>query len=111
MVEEIAAYVIQPGVKIFYRQVLERLRAIPGVESAALVDWLPLADNAQHAWPGFKIVGRSTNLSSEKPAVMLDGVSAGYPAYKRQTRCSGDSVLLGVERGVIDEKITDTKQW
>ena len=70
--------VIQPGVKIFCRQVLERVREIPGVESAALVDWLPLADNAQHASPGFTIVGRSTDLSAEKPTVILDGVSAGY---------------------------------
>ena len=29
----------------YYRQALERLRAIPGVESAAAVDYLPLADN------------------------------------------------------------------
>jgi predicted permease len=70
--------VIQPGVRIFCRQVLERVREIPGVESAALVDWLPLADNAQHAFPGFTIVGRSTDLSAEKPTVILDGVSAGY---------------------------------
>jgi putative ABC transport system permease protein len=70
--------VIRPGVKIFCRQVLERVREIPGVESAALVDWLPLADNTQHAWPGFTIVGRSTVLSEEKPTVILDGVSAGY---------------------------------
>jgi len=70
--------VIQPGVKIFCRQVLERVREIPGVESAALVDWLPLADDAQHAFPGFTIVGRSTDPSAEKPTVILDGVSAGY---------------------------------
>ena len=70
--------VIQPAVKIFCRQMLERVRAIPGVETAALVDWVPLADHAQHAWPGFTIVGRSTDPSAEKPNVMLDGVSAGY---------------------------------
>jgi putative ABC transport system permease protein len=70
--------VIQPGVRIFCRQVLERAKEIPGVENAALVDWLPLAENAQNAFPGFTIVGRSTNLSAEKPNVILDGVSAGY---------------------------------
>jgi len=69
---------IKPGVGIFCRQVLERVREIPGVESAALVDWLPLADNAQPALPGFMIVGRSTDLSAQKPTVILDGVSAGY---------------------------------
>jgi putative ABC transport system permease protein len=70
--------VIEPAVKIFCRQVLERVRGIPGVESVALVDWLPLAANPQHAWPGFTIAGRSTDPSAEKPSAILDGVSAGY---------------------------------
>jgi putative ABC transport system permease protein len=70
--------VIQPAVKIFCRQLLERIQAIPGVESAALVDWLPLAGHAAHAFPGVTIVGRSTDPSAEKPNVMLDGVSDGY---------------------------------
>ena len=74
-VEKTGLNVIQPAVKIFCRQILERVRGIPGVESAALVDWLPLADNAQHAWPRLTIVGRSTE---QKPSVILDGVSAGY---------------------------------
>ncbi len=87
--------VIQPGVKIFCRQLLERVREIPGVESAALVDWLPLADNAQHAFPGFTIVGRSTDLSAEKPTVILDGVSAGY------FQVMGIPILRG--RGVTEQ--------
>ena len=70
--------VIQPAVKIFCRQMLERIRGIPGVESAALVDWLPLAENAQHAFPGFTIVGQRTDPSAVKPSVLLDGVSAGF---------------------------------
>jgi len=74
-VEKTGLNVIPPAVKIFCRQMLERVRGIPGVESAALVDWLPLADNAQHAWPRLTIVGRSTE---QKPSVILDGVSAGY---------------------------------
>ena len=94
--------VIQPGVKIFCRQVLERVREIPGVESAALVDWLPLADNAQHAWPGFTIVGRSTDLSAEKPTVILDGVSAGY------FQLMGIPIVRG--RGVTEQD-TATSSW
>ena len=69
---------IQPPVRIFCRQVLERVREIPGVEGAALVDWLPLSDNAQHASPGFTIAGRSADPSAEKPSVILDAVSADY---------------------------------
>jgi putative ABC transport system permease protein len=82
--------------------VLERVREIPGVESAALVDWLPLADNAQHAWPRFTIVGRSTDLSAEKPTVILDGVSAGY------FQLMGIPIVRG--RGVTEQD-TETSSW
>ena len=87
--------VIQPGVRIFCRQVLERVREIPGVESAALVDWLPLSDSAQHASPGFTIAGRRTDLSAEKPTVILDSVSADY------FQLMGIPILRG--RGVTEQ--------
>lgn len=93
--------VIQPAVKVFCRQILERVRAIPGVESVALVDWLPLAANAEHAWPGFTIVGRSMDPSAEKPAVMLDGVSADY------FQLMGIPIVRG--RGVAEED-TETSE-
>lgn len=70
--------VIHPSVGMFCRRVLERVKNIPGVENAALIDWLPLADNAQHAYPGFTIVGKSVDASAEKPSVIRDAVSAGY---------------------------------
>jgi putative ABC transport system permease protein len=91
--------VIHPSVGIFCRQVLERLRNLPGVEGVALIDWLPLAENAQHARPGFAIVGRSTDLSAGKPDVLLDAVSADY------FRLMGIPILRG--RGVTDQD-TDT---
>jgi putative ABC transport system permease protein len=69
---------IKPPVGIFCRQVLERLRSIPGVENAELVDWLPLANSAQHAFPGFTIAGKSVDPSAEKPNSMRDSVSADY---------------------------------
>ncbi len=94
--------VIQPGVKIFCRQILERVRAIPGVESAAFVDWLPLADNAQHAWPGFTMVGHSTDHSAEKPTVILDGVSAGY------LQLMGIPIVRG--RGVAEQDTQTSEQ-
>jgi putative ABC transport system permease protein len=87
--------VIKAPVGIFCRQVLERAREIPGVESAALVDWLPLSDNAQHASPGFTIVGRSADLSAEKPSVILDAVSADY------FQLMGIPILRG--RGVTEQ--------
>ena len=70
--------VIKPSVGIFCRQVLERVREIPGVESAALVDWFPLAENAEHAYPGFTIAGKNLDHSAEKPNAIRDSVSADY---------------------------------
>lgn len=70
--------VIYPPVGIFCQEVLERVKNIPGVENAALVDWLPLADNAQHAFPGFTMAGRSAVVPSERPSVILDGASPDY---------------------------------
>jgi putative ABC transport system permease protein len=70
--------VIHPPVGIFCREVLERVKDIPGVENAALVDWLPLAENAQHAFPGITIAGRSAVAPAERPSVIVDGVSPDY---------------------------------
>ena len=69
---------IKPPVGIFCRQVLERLRSIPGVENAAFIDWLPLAENPEHAYPGFTIAGKSLDPSAEKPSAARDSVSADY---------------------------------
>jgi putative ABC transport system permease protein len=69
---------IKPPVGIFCRQVLERLRSIPGVENAELVDWLPLANSAQHAFPSFTIAGKSVDPAAEKPSAVRDSVSSDY---------------------------------
>jgi len=69
---------IKPPVGTFCRQVLERLKNIPGVDNAALVDWFPLADDAQHAYPGFSVAGRSVDSSAERPRVLMDTISPDY---------------------------------
>lgn len=97
--EKTGLNMIRPPVGIFCRQVLEQLKNVPGVEGAALVDWLPLADNAQHAQPGFTIVGKTVDLSAEKPEVLLDGVSADY------FRLMGISILRGRS---VTEQDTET---
>lgn len=69
---------IQPEAGEFCRQVLDRVRNLPGVDDVALIDWLPLLDTAQYASPGFAIAGRSDSTSSQKPNVLRQGVSANY---------------------------------
>jgi putative ABC transport system permease protein len=69
---------IHPSVAIFCRQALERVGSIPGVESVALVDWLPLSENPEPAFPGFTIAGRAAPPRAERPRVLLEGVSSNY---------------------------------
>jgi predicted permease len=93
---------IRPPVGIFCRHVLEQVESIPGVESVALIDWLPLSENAQHAHPGFTIVGRSADVSAEKPSVLMDAISPDY------FRLMNIPILRG--RGVTEQD-TETSSW
>ncbi|MGB2635184.1 MAG: FtsX-like permease family protein [Candidatus Acidiferrum sp.] len=95
-------YVIHPPVALFCRQVLEQLQALPGVEAAAFVDWLPLAENTQHAHPAFRMAGQAPNLPGETSAMSLDSISPNY------LRVMGIPILRG--RG-IDEQDTESAPW
>ncbi|MGB9510681.1 MAG: ABC transporter permease, partial [Candidatus Acidiferrum sp.] len=94
--------VIHPPVALFYRQLLGRLQALPGVEAAAFVDWLPLLDLAGHAHPGFRIAGQPPSLPGEKPAVNLDSISPDY------FRVMSIPILRG--RGIADQD-TESAPW
>jgi predicted permease len=93
---------IKPSVEIFCRQVLERVRNVPGVENAALIDWLPLSENTEHAEPGFTIAGGNAVAPAERPTVLRDAVSPDY------FRLMGIPIVRG--RGVT-ERDTETSAW
>jgi len=93
---------IRPPVGEFCRQVLERVRNLPGVEDVALVDWLPLLETAQYASPGFTATGQSVSTAAEKPWVFRQGASSDY------FRLMGIPVLRG--RG-ITEQDTESNAW
>jgi putative ABC transport system permease protein len=94
--------VIHAPVAIFCRQVLEQLQALPGVEAAAFVDWLPLADHSQHAKPGFRIADQPPSLPGETPTINMDSISPNY------FRVMGIPILRG--RG-IDERDNESAPW
>jgi predicted permease len=60
----------------FFDRVLTRLRALPGVQDAATVDWLPLTE------PGLNepvaIEGRTAGALAEQPQVAVRLISPGY---------------------------------
>lgn len=93
---------IRPPVGEFCRQVLDRVRTIPGVEDVALVDWLPLLETAQYAYPGFKTTGQSVSTGAERPRVLRQAASSEY------FRLMGIPILRG--RGVTEQD-TESGQW
>ena len=60
----------------FFEQVLERVRALPGVESAGVVDDIPLDNGGSHQ--PVAIEGRPLLPMSEQPEVDVRLTSAGY---------------------------------
>jgi len=70
--------VIKPQVGFFCQQVLERVKGLPGVESAALIDWLPLSEDAQRERHGFVIEGQPAVLPSQRPSALFSSISSDY---------------------------------
>jgi len=71
--------IVTPQVEIFCQQVLERVKALPGVESAALIDWLPMSeDRTDGRSRGFAIAGRPAVLGGEKPNAFYSAISPDY---------------------------------
>lgn len=63
----------------FYRNLLERVSALPGVKSAGLVSWLPeMGYNTGRRETAFHIIGQHANNGSDQPDAAFNAVSAGY---------------------------------
>jgi len=73
--------------RAFQRQVLERVRAIPGIESAAMIDFLPLTLNSSS--DSIFIVGKPKPKPSEAPTAFTYSVSPGYFAAMQTRLLSG----------------------
>src|SRR6185436_19988665 len=83
--------------KSYYRQMLERVQAVPGVRNAAVMTGMPASGPGSRI--RFSIAGRPLANPSEPPSSGLQMVSAGY------VETLGIRVTKG--RG-IDEHATDT---
>jgi putative ABC transport system permease protein len=67
----------QPAQEIaFYRQVMEKLTAIPGVVSAGAIDSLPLSGNGSNQ--PIQIEGRPVQAMADQPEVAVRLISPGY---------------------------------
>jgi predicted permease len=73
--------------RAFYRAMLERARALPGVESASLASVVPLSDSVQGN--DLSIPGYTTSPDQEAPHAEVDAVSPDYFATMGITLNSG----------------------
>jgi putative ABC transport system permease protein len=69
---------ISPEVETFYQQVLERVSTVPGVRSAAFIDWLPMGDFQGDPSTPFTIAGRPVPPPSERSMAQYKLVSPKY---------------------------------
>jgi putative ABC transport system permease protein len=84
-------------IKSYYRQMLEKIQAVPGVKSAAVMTGIPGSDPSSNV--RFSIVGQPLANPSERPLSTLRQVTAGYV----------DTLGVRVTKGrAIDEHDTDT---
>ena len=60
----------------FFQDVLRRVRALPGVDSAAVIDSLPLGGGGSHQ--PFSIEGRPVQQMADQPEVDVRLISPGY---------------------------------
>lgn len=70
-----------PQQTTFYQQVLERVRALPGVQSAGVVDNVPLDGNGSHQ--PIAIAGRPALAMADQPEVDVRIASPGYMSSMR----------------------------
>jgi hypothetical protein len=64
----------------FYQQLLQNLRALPGVQSAGMATGLPLGNNGWQS--GFWIVGRPDPPQGQRPLTEVAFVSPTFDAMK-----------------------------
>jgi predicted permease len=66
----------EPQGRAFYRAMLERARALPGVQSASLASVVPLSDSVQGS--DLVIPGYATSANQEAPHAEVNAVSSDY---------------------------------
>ena len=95
----------------FYDQVLERVRALPGVESAGAIDNLPLTGGSVQS---FVVEGRPA-ASTQRPTAAIRSISPGYLRTMRIPLLSGRDVsewdVEGRPRAVVVSESMARRFW
>ena len=97
----------------FYRELLERSRALPGVRSASLAAWLP-NDETQFGGP-IEVPGLEPVQGQPRPSALLNAVSEGYfqtigvPILRGRDISAGDSATT--QRVALINQLMADKYW
>jgi putative ABC transport system permease protein len=87
----------------FFERVLQRVRTLPGVESAGVIDDIPLNGNGSHQ--PIAIEGRPVLAMSEQPEVDVRLISPGYMSAMRipivRGRDFGDTDIAGRPAAIL----------
>jgi predicted permease len=87
----------------FFERVLQRVRTLPGVESAGVIDDVPLNGNGSHQ--PIAIEGRPVLAMSEQPEVDVRLISPGYMSAMRipivRGRDFGDTDIAGRPAAIL----------
>lgn len=70
--------IVTPQVGSFCRRALDRLRLLPGVEAAALTDWLPMLKDQDRGRLEFTISGQPAVTQGDRPSSLFSAVSPDY---------------------------------
>lgn len=96
----------------FYQQILQNLRTVPGVESAALIDDLPLSGGSMQP---IAVEGRPAAAMADQPEMPVRQASADYFRTMRirvvQGREFNDDDVIGRPRVVIVSKTFANRYW
>jgi predicted permease len=84
-------YAEDAAVRAFQGRLVERLRAIPGVETAALADQIPFGGN--YDCRGFHVQGRMKANPEEDPCIERYGVTSGYRGLMNIPLVAGRDLL------------------
>jgi putative ABC transport system permease protein len=69
---------VTPQVGAYWKQLLQQLRKLPEVESAALIDWLPMSFGREGRGSGLQIVGRDVDSMAGRGGVLFSAISTDY---------------------------------